>query len=73
MKTTGLNVYPRTSADATTMGQVIENSEFSAEYNTEFGCYFFEEDEENYDDLEDSLTDLFNESGLSHYRIEGIF
>ena len=69
---TGLQVTPKTREDAIVINEAIANSEFYTEYNSEFGFYFFPEDEDNYDELEAQIDDLFD--GLNvNYRIEGVF
>ena len=69
---TGLQVTPKTREDAIVINEAIANSEFYTEYNSEFGFYFFPEEEENYDELEAQIDELF--SGLNvNYRIEGVF
>ena len=69
---TGLQVTPRTREDAIVINEAIANSDFYTEYNSEFGFFFFPEDEENYDELEAQIDELFG--GLNvNYRIEGVF
>ena len=73
MKTreTGLLLYPA-DYNARAIQDVIANSEFYTEYNSEYGCYIFPEEEECYDDLEAQIDNLFAGTNLN-YRIEGIF
>ena len=69
---TGLQVTPKTREDARVINEAIANSDFYTEYNSEFGFYLFPEEEENYDELEAQIDDLF--FGLNvNYRIEGVF
>ena len=69
---TGLQVTPTTKEDARVINEAIANSDFYTEYNSEFGFYFFPEEEENYDELEAQIDRLFG--GLNvNYRIEGVF
>ena len=69
---TGLRVTPATKEDARVINEVIANSDFYTEYDSEFGFYFFPEEEENYDELEAQIDTLFG--GLNvNYRIEGVF
>ena len=69
---TGLKVTPKTREDAIVINEAIANSDFYTEYNSEFGFYLFPEEEENYDELEAQIDDLF--CGLNvNYRIEGVF
>ena len=69
---TGLQVTPTTQEDARVINEAIANSAFYAEYNSEFGFYFFPEEEENYDELEVQIDNLFSDLNVN-YRIEGIF
>ena len=69
---TGLQVTPKTREDAIVINEAIADSDFYTEYNSEFGFYLFPEEEENYDELEVQIDNLF--SGLNvNYRIEGVF
>ena len=69
---TGLQVTPKTREDARVINEAIANSDFYTEYNSEFGFYFLSEKEENYDELEAQIDNLFD--GLNvNYRIEGVF
>jgi hypothetical protein len=72
MKTSGLMLFPGFREGATVIAQIIESSDFYAEYNHEFGCFFFPENEESYDTLESDLDELLAGSDVS-YRIEGVF
>ena len=68
----GLQLTPRTREDARVINEAIANSDFYTEYDSEFGFYFFPEEEENYDELEAQIDNLFD--GLNvNYRIEGVF
>ena len=69
---TGLQVTPKTREDARVINEAIANSDFYTEYNSEFGFYFFPEEEENYDELEVQIDDLFGVLNVN-YRIEGVF
>ena len=69
---TGLQVTPRTREDARVMNEAIANSDFYTEYNAEFGYFFFPEEEDNYDSLEEQINELFEGVDV-RYRIEGIF
>jgi hypothetical protein len=69
---TGLQLTPRTTSDKNIIHQAIANSDYYTEYNSEFGFYFFPEEEGNYDELESQIDNLF--AGLNvNYRIEGVF
>lgn len=50
----------------------LESGDFYAEYNSEFGFYFFPEEVENYDDLEVAIASNLGELDIN-YRIEGVF
>ena len=69
---TGLQVTPKTREDARFINEAIANSDFYTEYNSEFGFYFFPEEEENYDELEAQIDNLFDVLNVN-YRIEGVF
>ena len=69
---TGLQLTPKTREDARVINEAIANSDFYTEYDSEFGFYFLPEKEENYDELEAQIDNLFD--GLNvNYRIEGVF
>lgn len=63
---------PATKEDARVINEVIANSDFYTEYDSEFGFYFFPEEEENYDELEAQIDTLFGDLNVN-YRIEGVF
>ena len=50
----------------------LDSGDFYAEYNFEFGFYFFPEEVETYDDLEVAIAQSLDDLGI-HYRIEGVF
>ena len=68
----GLMVIGRTTIDNTRIGDIIEQNDFYAEWNTREGFWFFPEEVENYDELEQQLEELFIEEGINA-RFEGIF
>lgn len=72
MNRTGLNIYPSTQIDAQAIKNILEASDLTFEWNSEFGCYFLEEEEENYDELETLIDDELMPYEVN-YRIEGIF
>ena len=51
---------------------MLQDSEFYTEYNSEFGYFFFPEEEDNYDSLAEQINELFEGVDV-RYRIEGIF
>ena len=67
---TGLNVYPQTEADKQAIDK-LNNCGYMAEWNDEFKCFFFEEREELYDELEATIA---LELGPNiNYRVEGVW
>lgn len=69
---TGLQLIPRTREDLRIINEILQESEFSTEYNSEFGFFLFLEEEENYDSLEEQINELLEGVDI-RYRIEGIF
>lgn len=69
---TGLQLTPRTREDLRIINEMLQESDFSAEYNSEFGFFFFPEEEDNYDKLEEQIDELFEGVDV-RYKIEGIF
>lgn len=66
---TGLNVYPLTISDRLAI-ENLNNCGYTAEWNDESKCFFFEEREESYDGLEEAIA---IELGPSvNYRVEGV-
>lgn len=68
----GLNVYPRTLEDSRKIKEIIDNSDYYAEWNASEGYFFFPEKESLYDELEKELEDLFSGEEVRYY-IEGVF
>ena len=71
-KVAGLMVFPRTKEDTQVIGHLVDKSDFIAEYNSEFGCFFFPEEEENYDCLEIQIDEMLIGTN-ANYRVEGVF
>lgn len=69
---TGLQLTPRTREDLRIINEMLQDSEFYTEYNSEFGYFFFPEEEDNYDSLAEQINELFEGVDV-RYRIEGIF
>ena len=67
----GLQLTPAKESQ-TAIHEAIAASEFYTEFDSEFACYFFPEERENYDALEAALDNLFAGLNVS-YRIEGVF
>lgn len=70
----GLNIYGKTSKDTNQIWDILDEEGYYVEFND--GYVFLPEEEENYDNLEYTLTELLDLKwqtlGLN-YRIEGIF
>ena len=58
---TGLSIYPATENDRVAIENLIDNEGYTAEWNEEWGCYFFEEEPGMYDALEREI-----QAGLGH-------
>jgi hypothetical protein len=72
LNATGLIVTGRTQIDNNLIGEIVETSEFSGEFNTREGYWFFEESRENYDALETALSEIFDFAEINA-RIEGVW
>ena len=68
----GLQLIPSTREDQVLISSIITNSEFYAEWDSQWGLWFLPEEEESYDELEIALDKLFAIHQVN-YRIEGIF
>lgn len=68
----GLMVIGRTQSDNTKIGEIVDENDFYAEWNSREGYWLFPEEVENYDDLEETLSDLFEREDINA-RFEGIF
>lgn len=68
----GLIVIGRTQIDNNKIKDLIDREGFTAEWNSEYGNFFFPEKEETYDSLETELSILFNRNGINA-RFEGVF
>jgi hypothetical protein len=68
----GLMVIGRTPLDNNAIGDAIEEEGLYGEWNVREGYWFFPEEEDMYDNLEDQLSDLFNQKGINA-RFEGVF
>jgi hypothetical protein len=68
----GLIVVGRTPLDNNAIGDAIEEEGLYGEWNPREGYWFFPEEEEMYDALENQLSDLFNRKGINA-RFEGAF
>ena len=68
----GLMVFGKTTLDNNSIGDMIDESDYYAEWNTREGFWLFPEEEGNYDSLEIELQREFNKRGIDA-RFEGIF
>lgn len=68
----GLIVVGRTPLDNNAIGDAVEEEGLYGEWNPGEGYWFFPEEEEMYDALENQLSDLFNRKGINA-RFEGVF
>jgi hypothetical protein len=68
----GLMVIGKTQTDNDKIGRLIEENDFYAEWNAREGFWFFPEELDNYDELENHLQELFDEEGVDA-RFEGVF
>ena len=69
---TGLTVTTRTITERNILQNWINQSAFHAEYNNIEDYFFFPEEEENYDALEETLTEEFNKLDVN-VEFEGMF
>jgi len=53
---TGLSIYPATENDRVAIENLIDNEGYTAEWNEEWKCYFFEEETDLYDALEMEIS-----------------
>lgn len=67
----GLMVFGKTQLDNNKIKDFVSKGDYTAEWNPE-GFWFFEEDEELYDELENNLSDEFSSLDINA-RFEGIF
>jgi hypothetical protein len=72
VKDSGLYVIGRTQIDNNAIKDVIEEEGFYAEWNVRGGYWFFPEEVDNYDELENQLSTIFDKQGINA-RFEGIF
>lgn len=68
----GLMVIGKTKLDNNAIGDAMEEEGLHAEWNAREGYWFFPEEEDMYDELENQLSDLFNRKGINA-RFEGVF
>jgi hypothetical protein len=68
----GLMVFGRTPLDNNAIGDYLDETDYYATWNAEYGYWFFPEQEKFYDELENELSQDFNKLGIDA-RFEGIF
>ena len=68
----GLYVTGRTKEDNSKIGEMIEEQGFHAEWNAKEGYWFFEEETDLYDSLEQELEKQFADYNINA-RFEGVF
>jgi len=69
---TGLMVIPRTSQDANKIYAYLDDSNWTADWNSAEGYFLFPEEEDLYDSLEAEIEEFLVDIG-ANARIEGIF
>ena len=69
---TGLMVIPRTSQDANKIYAYLDDSNWTADWNSAEGYFLFPEEEDMYDSLEAEIEEFLVDIGADA-RIEGIF
>jgi hypothetical protein len=67
----GLLVFGKTEHDNNQIRDLIDNSDYYAEFDNEFQCWFFPEEPDLYNDLERELDGEFSKNGIDA-RFEGI-
>ena len=68
----GLIVSPRTQIDANVLINEFERAGLHAEWNAIEGYFFFKEEEELYDELEELISDILNRVNI-FANIEGVW
>lgn len=68
---TGLHVYPATFKDSNIIAQETEDF-YTREWDMETRSWFFPEEPETYDALEDEINSILAGTD-ANYRIEGVF
>lgn len=71
-KQSGLMVIGKTPIDNNKIGEMIEDQGLHAEWNPREGYWFFPEEIDLYDSLENELEKYFADYGINA-RFEGIF
>ena len=68
----GLMVFGKTNLDNNKIGDWLDDSDYTAEWNAREGYWLFPEEEGNYDELEMELEKAFAKARINA-RFEGIF
>jgi hypothetical protein len=61
----GLIIRPRTHSDRELLKNYFDNSDYYAEYDSEWNCFMLPTSEDTIDELEMELTYEFNDMGIS--------
>jgi hypothetical protein len=72
MSESGLMVFGRTPLDNNAISDYLDETDYYAAWDAKHGYWFFPEQEEFYDELENELSQDFNKLGINA-RFEGIF
>lgn len=68
----GLMVFGKTNLDNNKIGDWLDDSDYTAEWNAREGYWLFPEEEDEYDELEAELEKAFTKARINA-RFEGIF
>ena len=72
LEDSGLNVIPKDQIHANKLKDALENSGLYGEWNPREGYFFFPEEEDGYDYLEEKIQELMDDYNIQGY-IEGVF
>ena len=72
LEDSGLNVIPKDQIHANKLQDALENSGLYGEWNPREGYFFFPEEEDGYDYLEEKIQELMDDYNIQGY-IEGVF
>ena len=72
LEDSGLNVIPKDQIHANKLQDALKNSGLYGEWNPREGYFFFPEEEDGYDYLEEKIQELMDDYNIQGY-IEGVF
>jgi hypothetical protein len=72
LEDSGLNVIPKDQIHANKLQDALEDSGLYGEWNAREGYFFFPEEEDGYDYLEEKIQELMDDYNIQGY-IEGVF